>query len=101
MAVDVRYRAHPLGATGKSKTPDSLSDFLNDPDRPGGSLKKGNRSAAGSPLLSQGALEIPNFAWSDAPSRPSVPPGDLVNTVSRDYTGTNRLGTSVIGALLP
>ncbi len=59
------------------------------------------RPASGSPLLSQGALEIPNFAWSDAPSRPSVPPGDLANTVSRDYTGTNRLGTSVIGALLP
>jgi hypothetical protein len=36
------------------------------------------------------AAPIPNFTWSDAPTPPSVPPGTLDNSVTRDFNGRDR-----------
>ena len=59
------------------------------------------RPAPGSPLLTQGVAPIPDFGWTDAPVRPLVPQGNLSNAVNADYHGTNRVGTALVGALLP
>lgn len=59
------------------------------------------RPAPGSPLLTATPAPIPDFIWTDAPSRPAIPQGILSNTVSRDYRGNRRTSSSIIGARLP
>lgn len=59
------------------------------------------RPAPGSPLLSQGVAAVPDFAWTDAPVRPRVPEGSLSNAVNADHRGNHRVGTALVGALLP
>jgi hypothetical protein len=39
------------------------------------------------------ATAIPNFTWSDAPTRPAVPQGTLDNIVSRNFNGEFRSTT--------
>lgn len=46
-------------------------------------------------------VAVPNFTWSDAPTRPEVPSGNLINAVVRDFTGAVRPAGSPPGALLP
>lgn len=46
-------------------------------------------------------VAVPDFTWSDAPTRPEVPAGNLVNAVVRDFTGAVRPAGSPPGALLP
>ena len=52
-------------------------------------------------LASLTGVAVPDFTWSDAPTRPEVPAGDLINAVVRDFTGAVRPAGSPPGALLP
>lgn len=52
-------------------------------------------------LAALAGAAAPDFTWSDAPTRPEVPVGSLINTVSRDFTGAPRPAGSPPGAFLP
>lgn len=56
------------------------------------------RPLAGSTLFSQPTFVIPDFAWSDAPSRPRAPAGLASNRVPRDRAGEVRNEPGVAGA---
>jgi hypothetical protein len=53
---------------------------------------------AGGTIFDAQAQKIPGFTWSDAPVRPSVPQGDLVNMIPVDRDGLLRTTSSIPGA---
>jgi hypothetical protein len=59
------------------------------------------RPREGSVLSAYPALAIPSFSWVDAPTSPPVPQGMLENVVAADRAGRSRVGSAVVGALLP
>jgi hypothetical protein len=56
------------------------------------------RPAPGGSLYRLPPVEVADFAWADAPSRPPVPPGDADNRVTVDRAGRPRGGRSAVGA---
>jgi hypothetical protein len=58
------------------------------------------RPIAGSNVLSYPAQAIPDFTWTDAPTRPSVPAGQLSNLVAQDRDGAPRSTPAYPGALM-
>jgi hypothetical protein len=53
---------------------------------------------AGGNVFSAATYAIPNFAWSDAPTPPTVPQGTLSNAVNVDFANTPRTATNPPGA---
>ena len=45
---------------------------------------------SGGNVFRAAALAIPDFTWADAPSRPAVPGGTLINRVPNSRDGTSR-----------
>lgn len=56
------------------------------------------RPATGGNLFTAVTYAIPGFTWSDAPTWPAVPAGNLSNAVTRDRNGVLRTTTSPPGA---
>jgi hypothetical protein len=56
------------------------------------------RPVSGGNVFSATTYAIPNFNWSDAPSPPTVPSGNLDNAVTTDRNGATRSSTSPPGA---
>ena len=56
------------------------------------------RPVPGGNLFTVTTYAIPNFTWSDAPSQPAVPQGNLSNSVPRDRNGALRSSTTPPGA---
>ena len=48
------------------------------------------RPVSGGNVFRAAALAIPDFTWADAPSRPAVPGGTLINRVPNSRDGTSR-----------
>jgi hypothetical protein len=59
------------------------------------------RPRPGGALATVAGVATDDFAWSDAPARPAVPPGNPNNAVLHDQRGTVRPPHSPPGALLP
>jgi hypothetical protein len=59
------------------------------------------RPVSGSTLANRIGFAIPNFGWSDAPTRPVLPVGNPANEVLRDRSGRLRPPNSPPGAYLP
>jgi hypothetical protein len=70
----------------------SLQPLLRDPDHGDYRLDWGSDACAAS------AVTIPGFGWSDAPTAPVVPEGDLSNAVPRDRDGRTRDAHGPTGA---
>jgi hypothetical protein len=56
------------------------------------------RPTPGSNVFGVTSYAIPDFTWSDAPTRPAVPAGNLSNAVTRDREGNSRTSSSPPGA---
>ena len=56
------------------------------------------RPVAGGNVTTYGVLTPPDFSWSDAPSRPLAPAGNLSNAVATDYNGNSRGVVNMPGA---
>ncbi len=56
------------------------------------------RPAPGGNLFSATTYAIPDFTWSDAPTQPPAPAGNLSNSVPRDRNGASRSSTTPPGA---
>ncbi len=87
--------AHPTCNPTQLQSDNHINTFapqLVDPEQ-------GNfRPSEGSNLLTATTFAIPDFAWDDAPTPPSVPPGNLDNSVPWDFAGFVRAGTTPPGA---
>ena len=76
----------------KENTINSFEPQLRDPDHGDFHL------VSGSKLLGIPALPLPDFTWADAPARPAVPPGNLINQVLRDHDRLPRVSNEPVGA---
>jgi len=56
------------------------------------------RPVAGGNVFSAATFSIPDFSWSDVPSRPAIPAGTLSNSVPINRAGENRTLTDHPGA---
>lgn len=56
------------------------------------------RPLPGGNVLSAATYVVPDFSWSDAPARPTVPPGTLSNAVPDDRAGQTRVAFATPGA---
>jgi Right handed beta helix region/FG-GAP repeat len=84
----------PTGSLAANNTINTVEPQLVDP------LHGNYRPLAGGNVDRLVAVPIPNFTWSDAPSRPAVPVGTLTNALTYEFTGALRAGTGSPGAFL-
>jgi hypothetical protein len=59
-----------------------------------------SRPTSGSNLFNIRPWQIPSFTWSDAPTSPQAPAGDLSNLVLTDRDGLPRTSTTAVGAFV-